>query len=74
MALTFLNILLGLTFLGRSVGMWLLFKVGFWETGTLVRVLILVLGALGFESTTLFFGGVVGLSPHFFFWGGGLWV
>ena len=59
-------------FFGRSVGMWLLFKVGFWETGTWVRVLILVLGALGFESITLFFGGVVGLSPHLGGGGGGV--
>ena len=83
LALTFLNILLGLTFVGRSVWMWLFLKIGFWETGTWVRVLILVLGGRGFESTTLFFGGlwvsvhifggeVVGLSPHLCFLGVGV--
>ena len=57
-------------FVGQC-GCGFLFKVGFWETGTWVRVLILVLGGRGFESTTLFLG-VVGFSPHFFWgWGGG---
>ena len=58
-------------------GCGILFKVGFWETGTWVCVWILVFEGRRFESTTFFLGGggVVGLSPYlFFFGGGGLWV